>query len=843
MKRISSGHNGGTTWGGLCSAFLVTGVVGVVCWGLAAAQATAGGGPANVAVVVNDDSWASQTVANHYVQVRGIPARNVIHLTGLKGFQRMDVETFRNQILLPVMKTLWERGVLSQIDSIAYSADFPTAIDASKDLAGAEPAKPLPPTGSINGLTYLYQLVLAKRPEYMQLANNFYMRRQTDSIEAIPSSAEDRQAYVESQKLLVEKKWDEAAKVLQPLAAKLPANAGVQYNLACCLARLGRTDEAIESLLQAVKAGWSQREHAEKDEDLASLRDSVNFKALLGKMDENGQRAFDVQPTLAFQSELQWNDRGELVSDGGIRYMMSTVLAVTSGRGNSVSEALAALRSSAAADATQPKGTVYFMENSDIRSTTRAPAFVSAVRALEKTPVRGKIEKGTLPQGKSDIVGLMAGSATFDWNKSNSTIVPGAICEHLTSFGGAMQEGAGQTPLSEFIRAGAAGTSGTVVEPYAIQAKFPFAFIHVHYARGCNLAESFYQSVFGPYQLLIVGDPLCQPWAQQYEVQVDQLQPNQRVSGTLVVKPTLAGVSDLESVLDHFELFMDGKRGKVNPQLRSYSIDTTSFGDGWHELRVVAVAKGPIASQSCLVLPLVVDNQGKSVELAFDGKNAEQVNYGDEITVRASAAGAAEMVVTSHSVELGKIAGPSGTLTIDTRRLGMGPVRLQATAQVEGTAVSSAPLACTVVAPKPIAAIRSFEAKGLKPGLRLTLDGKDAGTVEGMKNGKWLADKAKEATGQKLKLDGYFTASSAELYQFQFKGNAVSEIMLDDKPVWKAADSSHGAAQWTMVPVSLAKGWHHLELTGTIAKSPALEIRFGHAGCQLVDGERFQHLD
>ena len=46
-------------------------------------------------------------------------------------------------------------------------------------------------------------------------------------------------------------------------------------------------------------------------------------------------------------------------------------------------------------------------------------------------------------------------------------------------------------------------------EPFAIQAKFPTAFIQAFYVEGCSLAEAFYQSVTGPYQLLIIGDPLC----------------------------------------------------------------------------------------------------------------------------------------------------------------------------------------------------------------------------------------------------------------------------------------------------------------------------------------------
>ncbi len=519
-------------------------VVGALLLCGTAADVRAGGGPENVAVVVNADSWASQAIANHYVQLRGIPAINVIHLSGLKGFETIDVDTFRDHILLPVMKTLWDRGILPQIDYIAYSADLPTAINVKSDLAGVTPEKYQTAVGSINGLTYLYQLVLAKRPEYLQLLVNFYMRRPVEVPEAIPASAEDRQAFMESQKLVADNQWEAAVKIMEPLAARLPANPSLQYNLACCLARLGRTDAAIDALLRAVKAGWSDRQHAEADKDLESLRSSANFTALLGKMDDNRSQTFDVQPTTAFHSTQQWDNRGELVSEGGMRYMLSTVLAVTSGRGNSVREALHGLQRSVAADATQPSGTIYFMENSDVRATTRQRPFLSAVKALEGTPVKGRIEQGILPEGKQDVLGAMIGVAGFNWNKSQSTILPGAICEHLTSFGGAMQESAGQTPLSEFIRAGAAGTSGAVTEPYAIQAKFPYAFIHVHYARGCSLAEAFYQAVFGPYQLLIVGDPLCQPWARRFDVQVDQLKPDQRVSGNISLQPTIAGVND-----------------------------------------------------------------------------------------------------------------------------------------------------------------------------------------------------------------------------------------------------------------------------------------------------------
>lgn len=168
---------------------------------------------------------------------------------------------------------------------------------------------------------------------------------------------------------------------------------------------------------------------------------------------------------------------------GGIRYLLSAMLGVTSGRGNSVDEVIAMLRSAAAADATRPKGTIYFVTNNDVRTTTRSSVFTDTVAALESLGVRAEVVSGTLPVGKRDVAGLMTGTPSFDWPASGSRIRPGAICENLTSFGGIFSPSAGQTPLSAFLRAGAAGSSGTVIEPYADQAKFPHPSIQVHYAR------------------------------------------------------------------------------------------------------------------------------------------------------------------------------------------------------------------------------------------------------------------------------------------------------------------------------------------------------------------------
>ena len=302
--------------------------------------------------------------------------------------------------------------------------------------------------------------------------------------------------------------------------------------------------------------------------------------------------------TQGFRGWYGWAKNGDLLEAGGTRYLLSAMLGVTDGRGNSVAEITAYLRSAAAADGTRPPGTIYFMTNDDVRTTTRSGPFPAIVKALGGLGVKAEIVAGTLPERKRDVAGLMAGTPTFDWRASGSQIVPGAICENLTSFGGIFTPTAGQTPLSDFLRAGAAGSSGTVTEPFSLQAKFPHPSIQVHYARGASLVEAFYQSVRAPYQLLVVGDPLCQPWATIPEVEVVSaadsrvLEPGAVVSGTLALEPRASNAA-----VDRFELYVDGLRVGQGGLGETLALDTTTLADGHHELRVVAIAATPIETQ------------------------------------------------------------------------------------------------------------------------------------------------------------------------------------------------------------------------------------------------------
>jgi hypothetical protein len=393
----------------------------------------------------------------------------------------------------------------------------------------------------------------------------------------------------------------------------------------------------------------------------------------------------DVQ-SRGFRSRYLWDRNGAQTTNAkaGQRYLLSTMLAVTHGRGNTVPEVLAYLRRAAAADGTKPRGTIYFMFNRNRRSQPRDKCYESIAAQLQRLGVRARVQQGTIPHNAKDVMGLMAGVSTFEWAASGSTILPGAICEHLTSNGGVLRADAGQTPLTEFLRHGAAGASGTVKEPRAIQAKFPLPSLHLHYARGCSLAEAFYQSVSGPSQLLIVGDPLCQPWASFPTVTIEKVKPGQKVSGALPIAAAGSGGGGL--TVGAYELFIDGRLTVRSRPGQTIALNTSKLTDGYHELRLVGVSSSAIETQGRRVVPIVVANQpGAELEIEVQ----PLVGNGGNVSVSVRQSGASAIVIRQNSREVGRVQGEAGEVEIAATTLGRGPTTLQAFSEGDKPAVSA----------------------------------------------------------------------------------------------------------------------------------------------------------
>lgn len=390
--------------------------------------------------------------------------------------------------------------------------------------------------------------------------------------------------------------------------------------------------------------------------------------------------------TRGFRSRYGWNRDGQRVQRGGDSYHLSMMLGYTDGRGNTVDEVIRYLRRSALADCSRPAGTIYLVRNGDVRSKTRHNTFTHVAATLKQLGTNAEILDGTLPTNKDDVLGCVTGRAGYNWARSGSHILPGAICDNLTSFGGILRSGASQTPLSEFLRFGAAGSSGTVVEPYALQAKFPHPWMHVHYVRGASLAEAFYQSVACPYQLLIVGDPLCRPWANAPLFTVDGLVSGETVKGPMVLTP----LADSGTSIREFQLFIDGRYRRLCRPGDSFEINTKGLADGHHEARIVAIEDSSVESQSRLIIPFKVDNHGLKLQAAT---RRTTVFENQPCRLYVASQQASEIHVYHHRRPLGIIKGSSGQLTVDTTTMGRGPVRLQAVAKRgDGKKVYSAPI-------------------------------------------------------------------------------------------------------------------------------------------------------
>ncbi|MFO8013459.1 MAG: hypothetical protein R6X20_09160, partial [Phycisphaerae bacterium] len=817
------------------------------------APALAGGGPENVFLVVNEDSWASQTVANEYVHLRRIPMGCVLYLSGLSSFEGTDVNTFRKEILEPVFAAIKSRGLTDQIDYIVYSSDLPWGIGVHPDVGKKELPKFITKRASINGLTYLHELVRGKDIAYLSLASNWYYRRPLRPVDARPWTEADRAERAAAHDLLKAKKWAEAVHLLRALAEKHPAAPQVHYNLACGLARLGKGDEAMAALRRALRAGWTDADHTRDDADLASLRDRDDFKRLLEAMK---QPRFDLQPAVAFRSADAWSRRGNRTEPhAGRRYMLSTMLAVTSGRGNSLDEVRTCLRRSAAADGSKPSGTVYLMKNRNVRSRTREWAFATTVALLRERGVRAEIRNGVLPKERPDVAGAVIGSGNFDWPGCGSTILPGAICEHLTSSGGVMSAGAGQTCLSVFLRHGAAGASGTVTEPMAIQAKFPSPLMHVHYAEGASLAEAFYQSIAGPYQLLIVGDPLCRPWATIPEVTVKGVRPGGTVKGTVHLEP---GTNNLKpDAVDHYEVLLWGTPyGRCGPG-GTIDIDTTTFSDGFYEFRLVAVAADRVRTRGFLEIPVTVNHKG--VALQVTAPEEKRIVRGEPLRLSAALPGAREIRFMHHARVLAAIEGERGEAEIDTQRLGFGPVRILPVAHLPpqgkvtpsdfapsskpaapaggsihvGDQIVAAPIEVEIAPPPALGPVAAPPEKERVKGLKLVTGRGEAVHISGTLHGRWLG-KAGMTAGGGMTLEGFFHAPHAGLYQFQVRTGGRITIEVDG-----TALETPVPGRWAFVPVHLAEGTHRLRIEAVLPKRSGLDLRFGRRGTRPLGPERW----
>ena len=810
--------------------------------------AGAGLAPENVAVLVNADSWMSHSVANAYVSLRRIPPGNVISLPGIPTSDSMRIGEFRKKILRPFLAELGRRGIASQIDAVVYSSDFPYAIDFREDFSGRKAPRFVGTRAAITGLTFLYQSVLAADLDYADRGANWYCRRVARESADVAWEPSDREDYGVVERFFAERMkrkkglkeatdeekdafkvweregWTKAEETMGRLGGLHPDAPHVQYNLACAQSMCGKLDDAVRSLRQAFSAGYRDWHHMGKDSDLVALRGREDFKELTVEMRD---APVTMRAPRAFSARVGWTPRGHPVPNyKGARYLISTMLGYTSGRGNSYREVVSCLERAAAADGTGPEGTVYFMLNGNVRSTTREWAVRTAAEQIRGLGVQAEVTQGVLPK-ETTVAGAFVGTASFNWASSKSTIVPGAICEHLTSCGGILRERASQTPLTAFIRAGAAGASGTVVEPFAIQAKFPHAFLQTYYTMGYTLGEAFYLSVASPYQLLIVGDPLCRPWSRPQEVALEGLP-----EGGIVRAPVKVAAGTAEGQAKRVEFFIDGRLVESLAPGKSFELDPAGLKAGEHCLSAVVVGADQLESRARASRVFeVVNGTGKS---ACTVTVPASSIIGEDVMVTWTIPAAARVAVWHHGVRLVDVVAEQGELSLPSARLGLGTTRLAVVAtDSDGAHVASLRKTVTVAEAPPLTQLGcSWDA--LAKGIQMEADGPEVKAVEALSGG-WLA-KAGLREGDTVTVDVFVQAAKEDVYQVQFFGNTplVDGICRVDGQVFRIWE----AGAWRGVPVSLQPGTHSISFSARVpGGKPSLRVCFGSRGTSVLSSK------
>ena len=220
-----------------------------------------------------------------------------------------------------------------------------------------------------------------------------------------------------------------------------------------------------------------------------------------------------------------------------------------------LAQAEATLAQGIAADSTFPSQTVWLEKTSDIFRNLRFLVFDYAIQECRARSDNTVNRTNSDSTSLTDALGLDTGLASL--TLPPAAFVPGSVADSLTSFGGYILEGDGQTSLLAFLEAGACGSYGTVIEPCNYLQKFPDPMVYFYQNRGFCLAEAYYQSLANPYEGLMGGEPLSAPFAQPGSAVWNSPAPGSVLTGLASFNLSFTAAA-ADMTLAQVDLFVDG---------------------------------------------------------------------------------------------------------------------------------------------------------------------------------------------------------------------------------------------------------------------------------------------
>lgn len=209
--------------------------------------------------------------------------------------------------------------------------------------------------------------------------------------------------------------------------------------------------------------------------------------------------AEDCQPTRAnpyFNSRVQFPFR---------QMNMRPTMAIAA---TSLGTAKALIDRGVEADASRPAGAAYLVSTPDTARNVRSGSFATVQRLLGG---RARVIEGEVLRDAKDVLFYFIGKERVEALET-LRFLPGAIADHLTSFGGQLTDSSQMSAL-RWLEAGATGSYGTVVEPCNLPEKFPNPAVAIaSYLLGDTLIEAYWKSVAMPGQGIFIGEPLAAPF-------------------------------------------------------------------------------------------------------------------------------------------------------------------------------------------------------------------------------------------------------------------------------------------------------------------------------------------
>jgi uncharacterized protein (TIGR03790 family) len=154
--------------------------------------------------------------------------------------------------------------------------------------------------------------------------------------------------------------------------------------------------------------------------------------------------------------------------------------------------------------------TAYYLHTSQTARNVRASLFPRAGANAARQLRVARLDADQLEDAR-DIIIYQTGMARVA-GLEQLGFLPGALADHLTSFGGDLL-GTEQMSSLRWLDAGATASYGTVSEPCNHWQKFPHPTVLLkHYAGGASAIEAYWRSVAWPAQGLFIGEPLAAPY-------------------------------------------------------------------------------------------------------------------------------------------------------------------------------------------------------------------------------------------------------------------------------------------------------------------------------------------